>query len=305
MKHVQGGVRLYVPYMAPCPKYKAARVSDWMLDSSGQQLALNMALPDAIQGTIRSSLDMHSSTIRVKGLRTISARRSCLPLDAQITEDGQYEILEATITVPEDGNAQGAQMKEVQGGLQLHVPIHAPCPQYKPVQVSAWDLKSGHHLIMDIAIPNVEQKTLRTWIDDAKSVIHVRGLRSIHQGSHKCLPIDAEISADGQYEILDAAIPFPKGGSRHELKAHKVRGGVRLTLPLETKPRSFVEGKTGGFTSSFWNLEEHASDNEHLKQPEVESCSDVTVEDVTYDWPEKDADAAEGYFDSRGDFYEY
>jgi hypothetical protein len=278
-------------------------VSEWKLDSSGQHLALDVALPNVIQETVRASYETDDSVIRLKGSRKINARRSCLPEEAKITADGQYEVVEAAITVPEGGNAQRAQVKHVRGGVRFYVPYTAPCPQYKPAQVSDWEVKSGRVLEMDVALPEVEQHTLRTWIDTDKSMIHIRGLRM--SGDRECLPEDARLTRDGHYEILAVAVPFPKDGLMQEFKARNLQGGVRFRVPLKIQSQSSAERKSEHSTSHFQRPELPFAGNEELRQPEVEYSPDVVVEDVPYDWAEKNADAAEGYFDVRGVFHEY
>jgi len=282
----------------PCPEHKPMRASEWQLDSNGQMLVAEITLPDVFQRTVRATLD--NSVIRVKGLRERLARRSCLPEDAEITDDGQYEVLRTVISIPAGGITQKVQMQNLKGKLRFLVPFTAPCPRYEPARVSDWEVQSSR-LTLDVTFPKVEQRTLRTWLDAEESVIRISGLRSIHRRDRDCLPESSRFTADGRHEILEVAVPLPKGGIKEDLTAQRLQGGLRLFMPLKSlaqaspKPASYASISASDAPTKFT----------HEMHRHLPKDLDVIVEDVTYDWPEKEIDASEGYFDSRGDFYEY
>jgi hypothetical protein len=290
---------------APCPAYKPLRTSQWRLNSAENMLTVDMALPNIIQKTLSSTLTDQNSAIHVRGLRESPARRSCLPEDAKITEDGNYEILETTVAVPNGGIAERAQIERIRGGVKLSVPFKAPCPQYEPVRVSDWKSQPGRKLTLDIELPKVEKRNLRTWLDADKSMIRVEGRRSLQFRDRECLPKDASVTQDGRYEILNVEVPVPSEGMTQKWSARHVQGGLRLSVPLNVQHQSSSQNTPHHSASQSQPSTKAAVEMDQPNHPTAQPFGGVEVEDVPYEWPEKETDAAEGYFDARGDFYEY
>jgi hypothetical protein len=289
----------------PCPTYRPLRTSKWQLDSAEHMLTVDIALPDIIQQTVRLTLTDDNSAIHVRGLRETHARRSCLPEDAKITENEQYEILETSVAVPNGGMAERAKVDRMPGGVRLYVPFKAPCPQYEPVRMSDWKSQSGRKLTLDVELPKVEKQTLRTWLDADKSMIRIQGLRSLQTRDRECLPEDASITRDGRSEILEVSIPVPNEGMMQKWSAQHVQGGLRFSVPLKVQQQSSSQNVPHHSTSQSQPSTHAAMKMDQPKHPTAQPFDGVQVEDVPYEWPEKETDAAEGYFDARGDFYEY
>merc|ERR1712070_629486 len=96
-------------------------------------------------------------------------------------------------------------------------------------------------LTVDIELPKVEKQSLRTWLEADKSMIRVRGLRSLQTRDRACLPEDASITREGRYEILEVAVPVPKEGMLQKWSAEHVQGGLRLSVPLKVQNQSFSQ----------------------------------------------------------------
>jgi hypothetical protein len=169
--------------------------------------------------------------------------------------------------------------------------------------VPDWSLYSGGRLAVEINLPRVEPKTLRAWYDADKSFIRIAGLRGISRRERECLPDHASVTADGLHEILEAEVLVPKEGVIEKWSAERLREGVRLSLPLRVQPQPSPKITHRPVSDS--EPVQNAKKRDNVGQPQTQSFSDIVVEDLPYDWPEKKTDAAEGYFDPRGDFYEY
>merc|ERR1712224_1091575 len=103
------------------------------------------------------------------------------------------------------------------------------------VRVPDWSLQPGNRLTSEIALPKVEPTTLRAWQDMDKSSIRVAGLRSISRRERECLPDHASVTADGRHEILEVTVPVPKEGMMQKWSAERIRGGIRLSVPLSVQ----------------------------------------------------------------------
>ena len=90
---------------------------------------------------------------------------------------------------------------------------------------------------------------------------------------------------DGRFEILEASVTPPSDFSEATLR--RTRGGLEI----------------------FAKAPEPRAEPEMVKVDQVDSVdlpSDgIEVTEEEYEYPEKDADAAEGWFDVRGDFQLY
>jgi HSP20 family molecular chaperone IbpA len=276
-----GQVQIFLPLKVRCPEYRPVRVSDWKADA--KQLTSNIELPDVDKSTLRIALADNEKSIRVRGLRQVpAAGRSCLPKNAKMTKDGRYEIVEVAVPVPKDGDAKKAQSEEIKGGLQLVMPFkRKPCPLYQAGRASAWELDSELQLVADVALPGVEKDTIRVLADKDDSRIHIKAMRDIRKHRRECLPEDANVIANGGYEVLKVVVDVPPGRSAQDVEVDYFDNALRLYLPGED-PRLDSDG--------------------HNKEILMNG---MVIEDHEYDWPEKDEDASDGYYDQYDVFREW
>lgn len=251
----------------------------------------------------------------------------------------------------------------------------AACIPYQAMQLSDWQVaNTGHRseISFQVALPGVSHRDMEAWPSEDEDAIHVRGLRALPARGSVCLPAEAKVSANGQYEILEADIPVPTIGDAKRASVRRVPGGLLINVPPRAQPQARPAHRYGAKFAErgLRNLNEpqrsthtanldagrHSTDSARLAQPAPQapyqrptapsaggsiantaamsrassrsnnvvpashkhapvatpvptaalpSSDGIEVEDAEFPWPEKDADASEGWFDNRGDFQYY
>lgn len=96
--------------------------SDWQI-SANRHLTLQVSLPGVHHDDMEASLSNDASSINIQGVRSLpSGGRACLPRDAKVSANGRYEILSLAIPVPSIGDANGASIRKLRGGLRISMP---------------------------------------------------------------------------------------------------------------------------------------------------------------------------------------
>lgn len=200
---------------------------------------------------------------------------------------------------------------------------HRPaCPQYKPMQISEWQLvrsASGDGHKIQIILPQVRAQDRRTQLSSDGRYLEILGLRPVPVRGRfrapECLPQDAQVSRDGQHEILEASVPLPHGADvgRATVRQYGTQG-VEVLVPGRPT-RAQVEQPTVSRPSTLVTARsaEHAK---RLRRPAVPtlparpkvvlpSSDGVAVVDEDFPYPEKKSDASSGWMDNRGEFQSY
>jgi hypothetical protein len=323
------------PYSTPCPHYEPLQTSEWR-ESSDQQLKLRVSLPSVQHESMDAWLGKDGNTVHVRGIRALAVHgRRCLPKEARVSSDGQYEILEIAVTVPAEGDAQKSHVRHVQGGLQIDVPKRPrPCPQYEPLQTSEWRDISGLKLGLRVSLPNVEYENMDVRLGKDGTTMHVRGVRGLPVYGRRCLPRGAHMSSDGRYEILEVDVSVPAEGDAQKNHVRHVRGGLQIEVPRRARPPmppSRRHSKRNGATAQDAQSGSiHAETQQVSAQDTAQSSplkynsvrpmrlgrpartsivlppsTGIHVEDADFPWPDKNEDASEGWTDNRGESQSY
>jgi len=121
----------------------------------------------------------------------------------------------------------------------------APCPRYQPMQLSNWQLAADGQLALQVSLPGVSQRDSVAQLNRDASAIQIQALRALPSRGRACLPAEAKVSANGRYEILEAAIPVPAIGNAQEASVRQIRGGLRISMPRKPQHQSSVPGVEG------------------------------------------------------------
>lgn len=215
----------------------------------------------------------------------------------------------------------------------------APCPEYQATELTSWRVAAGRQqqpsISMQVSFPGVEHQHMDAWLSKDSSAVHVQGFRSLPARGRECLPAHAKVSADGQYEILEAAIPVPRVGDANGASVHHVRGGLRIDMPRRTPPRTASPARDARrhAAAARVDVDAHRHEDPIAEAPPSEQTASrrsqaaiqkvvsnmakrtplvlpwsnqgIEIEDDEFPWPEKHADACEGWLDNRGEFQFY
>jgi len=114
-------------YRPACPQYNALQLSEWQPTSGGYKL--EAVLPGVRSAERRTQLSTDGKHVEIRGIRPVPTRGrmlapECLPRSAQLSENGRYEILEASIALPRDADVAGATVRPSgHDGIQVTVPV--------------------------------------------------------------------------------------------------------------------------------------------------------------------------------------
>ncbi|CAE7228882.1 unnamed protein product [Symbiodinium sp. CCMP2592] len=176
-----------------------------------------------------------------------------------------------------------------------------PCPQYKPMELGDWEeaiTPSGGAYQLSVKLPGVHPQSRLVELMEAGRGVHISGYRQVPTRGRvralECLPDDARLSRDGRYEILEAIVPFPKDADASKASVRHGRQGLEITAPLRRDP---------GVRSSRPSVSSKRIAAAELQMAPRTDGIEITEEE--YPYPEKDADAAEGWFDNRNEFQLY
>jgi hypothetical protein len=159
-----------------------------------------------------------------------------------------------------------------------------PCPQYQPLQMSDWQ-EIDRELALDIMLPEVKHQDIEAWLSTDGRTVNVKGRRALPGGRKACLPRHSQLSADGRFEVLSAALHLPATGDISKVDVKELPGGMRIVLPrLLPPPIQETRKKTS---------------------VPLPPSTGIYIEEEDFPWPEKDDDACDGFVDNRGDFQSY
>lgn len=196
------------------------------------------------------------------------------------------------------------------------------CPQYKPMQISEWQLvrsANGDRHKIQVVLPQVRAQDRRTQLSSDGRYLEILGLRPVPARGRfrapECLPQDAQVSRDGQYEILEASVPLPHGADvgRATVRQYGTQGVEVLVPSRPVRAQTEQPAATKPFTRATAISAEHAN---RLRRPAVPtlparpkvvlpSSHGVVVVDEDFPYPEKESDASSGWMDNRGEFQSY
>lgn len=174
--------------------------------------------------------------------------------------------------------------------------------------------------------------------------IDILGLRQVpargRMRAPECLPRGAKLSRDGRFEILEASVPVPPGDVSLAT-VQQTRHGLDITVPLRHLRLNRVTPKTGdqkdqkdqsvdqGVDQSghgahgvhrgqrpdqndaamprpkHWAESRATSEVPNESKVSLPPSDGIEIVEEEYEYPEKDADASEGWVDIRGEFQSY
>eukprot|EP00746_Dinoflagellata_sp_MGD_P008771 gnl/MRDRNA2_/MRDRNA2_117611_c0_seq1.p1 gnl/MRDRNA2_/MRDRNA2_117611_c0~~gnl/MRDRNA2_/MRDRNA2_117611_c0_seq1.p1 ORF type:complete len:266 (+),score=40.79 gnl/MRDRNA2_/MRDRNA2_117611_c0_seq1:88-798(+) len=193
-----------------------------------------------------------------------------------------------------------------------------PCPAYKSMKLSNWEKMPTGDFVLRGAMPGVRSNARRVWLDESGGTLHIKALRPVPVQGRRCLPSLARISSDGRYEIFEASVALPSHADATGGTIKQTSYGFEILLPrLPTgKPRSSeIHAQQTRTNPTLSQKASHAQGQ--LRQPSVgertaampkvplEIPEGVEVIDVEPEEPMKNPDAAEGWYDNRGEFQLY
>lgn len=112
-------------YRQPCPQYRPMQVSDWQPVTRGSVSGhtLQAVLPGVRASDRRTQLSADGRNLEFFGFRQVPARgRACLPRGSHLSDDGRYEILEASVALPEGSDVSRASVRQAREGVEVVVP---------------------------------------------------------------------------------------------------------------------------------------------------------------------------------------
>ncbi|CAK9059023.1 unnamed protein product [Durusdinium trenchii] len=183
-----------------------------------------------------------------------------------------------------------------------HLP---PCPTYRPIELSEWVKVPGGYK-MYASLPGVRPSDQRAQLSSDGQTIDILGFRQVpkrgHAWAHECLPRNAKLSRDSRFEILEASARVPFGDiSRATMR--QTGYGLDITVPQwPMRERKSFRAQDIPQPKPHLKLEAKPTAVPEVPLPPSDG---IEVIEEEYDYPEKDADAAEGWIDMRGEFQSY
>lgn len=186
------------------------------------------------------------------------------------------------------------------------------------MQISEWQLSGDGYKIHAI-LPQVRAQDRRTQISSDGRYLEILGLRPVPSHGRfrapECLPQDAKVSRDGQYEILEASVPLPHGADTGRATVRQYGAqGVEVLFP--GRPTRIQAEQPAATRPSVLGIAKSAEHAKRLMRPAVPklparpkvvlpSSDGVAVVDEDFPYAEKRADASSGWMDNRGEFQSY
>mmetsp|Transcript_98594 Transcript_98594/g.234863 ORF Transcript_98594/g.234863 Transcript_98594/m.234863 type:complete len:259 (-) Transcript_98594:192-968(-) len=200
-----------------------------------------------------------------------------------------------------------------------------PCPQYKPMELGDWEeaiTPYGGAYQLSVMLPGVHPQNRLVELLEGGRGVHISGYRQVPTRGRvralECLPDDARLSRDGRYEILDAKVLFPQDADASQASVRHGRQGLEVTAPLRREPRVRLPPRVPAEAMQHERPQPAVEETRRNSKPSVSSRRIATAElqmaprtdgiEITeeeYPYPEKDPDAAEGWFDNRNEFQPY
>jgi len=114
----------------------------------------------------------------------------------------------------------------------------------------------------------------------------------------ECLPRFAKLSDNGRYEILEASIALPQDADVTRATVQQNgQDGIQVAVPMRhVKPKLQVKADRPA-----------ASVPKLQRRPQIQlpSSEGLEVVEEDFEYPEKRADACDGWLDNRGEFQSY
>jgi len=211
-------------------------------------------------------------------------------------------------------------------GLRSTPPL--PCPKYSPMSVSDWSRSHTGGFEFRVSLPGVPASHRRVWLEGGRVRIH--GARPVSRQHLACLPRGARISQDGRYEIFEAAVPVSAAADPSRATLQQKGSTLQIVMPSHTglaedttasarpSPSSQGPSADSGDMSAGTVEDDRAAPraqkeaqleylpHQHLPSPAEHALAQgIEIIEEAFPWPEKEADAAAGWWDNRGDFHEY
>jgi len=172
-----------------------------------------------------------------------------------------------------------------------------------------------------VSLPGVPAAQQRVWLSDDARTVFVRAMRRVPAAGARCLPRSARLSADGAHEVFDVALPVPMSADASQARLRDVRGGLQIVLPLRAAPSRAVPSHS---TQPDIDVQSPVSPTAvpppsrsgtasatttptpvELTPEQRKLIEGVEIVEEDFPWPEKRADAVEGWWDNRGTFQYY
>lgn len=197
------------------------------------------------------------------------------------------------------------------------------------MSVSEWSRSSTGHLELSASLPGVHASHRRVWLGEGGRTLRIRAARPIPLQDPACLPRGARLSKDGTSEIFDATFPVVPAAAAARPAVQQEGSTLRILVPTHTEIPVDDANDAKTEDAQLASLSPQAPTGDiarpraqdlvpksryHIKQPKQlrsqriptpEELEDVEVLDEDFLWPEKQADAASGWWDNRGEFHEY
>mmetsp|Transcript_5162 Transcript_5162/g.8713 ORF Transcript_5162/g.8713 Transcript_5162/m.8713 type:complete len:276 (+) Transcript_5162:62-889(+) len=222
-------------------------------------------------------------------------------------------------------------------------PFLPPCPKYRPMELGEWQevvTPPGGAYQMHAELPWVRPSDRRAQISPDGLSIDILGLRQVpargRMRAPECLPRGAKLSRDGMFEILEASVPVPPGDVSLAT-VRQTRHGLDIIVPLRQhlrpantpktdqkgqKDQSVDQGVDQSVRGHGFHRGQRPDQGDVATQPKPRKASatsevpkeskvslppsdGIEIVEEEYEYPEKDADASEGWVDIRGEFQSY
>jgi len=207
-----------------------------------------------------------------------------------------------------------------------------PCPEYQPMWASKWEkIPSGHFLLRG-TLPGVQSNTRRVWLDPSGTTLHIQAARPVPARGRRCLPSSARISSDGRFEVYAASVALPRTANAAGGTIQQIPNGIEVLLPVIPTAISGAKHRSSAMANVAHNARLNPAREvrrweKQLRSPSVGTVTEessktrvsltpmpkslpeipegVEVFDIEPEELLKDPDAANGWYDNRGEFQEY
>merc|ERR1712190_341661 len=150
-----------------------------------------------------------------------------------------------------------------------------------------------------VSLPGARPEHHLTWLSEDGASVQFRAARALPARGLECLSSEARLSQDGRHEILEATVPLPDDSDPTHATVRRTSDGLEVVIP-KLAPAS---------------VSSHAENSALFAETDMQSSSPrpaalvmidgIEITDEEMPEPEKDVDAAEGWWDLRGMFHEY
>merc|ERR1711904_131038 len=206
---------------------------------------------------------------------------------------------------------------------------------YQPMRVFDWEKLPTGDFLLRSALPGVRSNARHVWLDRSGSALHIKAARPVPPSGRRCLPSNARVSSDGRFEVYETSVALPRDANAAGGTVKQTSYGIDVLLPRLPSARSPSPKRTSVLQESHAKPTEKNIKNGHAPQeaskshttpgqlrapqepgtmhanlasmPKVlpEIPEGVEVIDMEPEEPLKKPDAAEGWYDNRGDFQLY